>query len=61
VAIVKSDQWSGPDWPDWLGWDPPAASEWQLHRVSGSHDSMLGEPHVHALAATLADCLARTR
>jgi oxalate---CoA ligase len=61
VAIVKSDQWSGPDWPDWLGWDPHAASEWQLHRVSGSHDSMLGEPHVHDLAATVVDCLARTR
>ena len=59
VAIVKSDQWCGPDWPDWLGWEPLATSEWSLHRVSGSHDSMLGEPHVHDLAATVAECLRR--
>jgi thioesterase domain-containing protein len=54
VAIVKSDLRS---WPDWLGWDPPTTSEWQQHSVPGSHDSMLGEPHVHAVAATLAGCL----
>ena len=58
VAIVRSEMWS---WPDWLGWDPPITSEWQLHRVPGSHDSMLGEPHVHTLAATLAACLRHTK
>jgi thioesterase domain-containing protein len=40
-----------------LGWEQYVADDWQVHEVPGSHDSMLGEPHVHVLAATLGTCL----
>jgi oxalate---CoA ligase len=54
VALVQSERSPG---PDWFGWDALVTRRWELHRVPGSHDSMLGEPHVYALAATLATCL----
>jgi thioesterase domain-containing protein len=46
-----------------LGWEPYVDDDWEVYEVPGSHDSMLGEPHVHALASTLAVCLqaAQTR
>jgi thioesterase domain-containing protein len=40
-----------------LGWEQYVRDDWDVREVPGSHDSMLGEPHVHVLAATLADCL----
>jgi thioesterase domain-containing protein len=40
-----------------LGWERYVDDAWEVHEVPGSHDSMLGEPHVHVLAATLARCL----
>ena len=40
-----------------LGWERYVNDDWEIHEVPGSHDSMLGEPHVHVLAATLASCL----
>ena len=44
-----------------LGWEPYADDGWEVHEVPGSHDSMLGEPHVHVLAATLSSCLRRAQ
>jgi acyl-CoA synthetase (AMP-forming)/AMP-acid ligase II/thioesterase domain-containing protein/acyl carrier protein len=40
-----------------LGWEPYVDDDWEVHEVPGSHDSMIGEPHVHVLATTLAACL----
>ena len=40
-----------------IGWEAYVQDDWQVLEVPGSHDSMLGEPHVHALAATLGTCL----
>jgi thioesterase domain-containing protein len=40
-----------------LGWEPYVDDDWEVHEVPGSHDSMIGEPHVHVLASTLAACL----
>ena len=40
-----------------LGWEPYVDDDWEVHEVPGSHDSMIGEPHVHVLASTLASCL----
>lgn len=44
-----------------LGWEQYCDDDWEVHEVPGSHDSMIGEPHVHVLAATLADCLLRAQ
>lgn len=40
-----------------LGWEPYVDDDWEVHEVPGSHDSMIGEPHVHVLASTLGACL----
>ena len=54
VAIFATEAWreygKGPD----LGWGP-LLSEWTSDPVPGSHDSMIAEPHVHVLAAKLAE------
>lgn len=42
--------------PD-LGWAPVLTAGWQSVEVPGSHDSMIGEPYVHVLAARLDECL----
>jgi thioesterase domain-containing protein len=42
--------------PGPLGWERLAAGV-DLRPVPGTHDTMLREPHVRALAARLADCL----
>ena len=44
-----------------LGWERYVDDDWETYEVPGSHDSMLGEPHVHVLAATLASCLQRAQ
>jgi thioesterase domain-containing protein len=44
-----------------LGWEPYADDDWEVYEVPGSHDSMLGEPHVHVLAETLTSCLRRAQ
>jgi acyl-CoA synthetase (AMP-forming)/AMP-acid ligase II/thioesterase domain-containing protein/acyl carrier protein len=44
-----------------LGWERYCDDDWEVHEVPGSHDSMLGEPHVHVLAATLSSCLLRAQ
>jgi thioesterase domain-containing protein len=44
-----------------LGWEPYVDENWEVHEVPGSHDSMLGEPHVHVLAATLGSSLRRAQ
>jgi hypothetical protein len=31
--------------------------DWTFIDVPGDHDTMLGEPHVHVLAATISNCL----
>ena len=42
--------------PD-LGWEPVLDAGWTSVEVPGNHDSMIGEPHVHVLAARLDVCL----
>ena len=44
-----------------LGWERYVEDNWEVHEVPGSHDTMLGEPHVHALADTLSTCLRRAQ
>jgi thioesterase domain-containing protein len=46
---------------DVLGWEPLITDDWTVCEVPGSHDSMLGEPHVHVLAALLAEHLRRAQ
>jgi len=46
------------DYPE-MGWQGKAGSGIGLHRVPGSHRTMLSEPHVRVLAAGLSDCLER--
>ena len=46
--------------PD-LGWAPVLDAGWEVVEVPGNHDSMIGEPHVHVLAARLDQCLAQVR
>jgi acyl-CoA synthetase (AMP-forming)/AMP-acid ligase II/thioesterase domain-containing protein/acyl carrier protein len=43
----------GPD----LGWGALLTEGWQSVEVPGDHNSMIAEPHVHVLAARLAECL----
>jgi len=40
-----------------LGWDRYVRDDWTFIEVPGDHDTMLGEPHVHVLAAKIASCL----
>jgi thioesterase domain-containing protein len=40
-----------------LGWDDYVRDDWDVHEVPGSHETMIGEPHVHVLAATVAESL----
>jgi oxalate---CoA ligase len=42
--------------PD-LGWAPLLVAGWEAYEVPGNHDSMIGEPYVHVLAARVGDCL----
>jgi len=42
--------------PD-LGWAPLLDKDWGAYEVPGNHDTMIGEPHVHVLAARLGECL----
>jgi len=42
-----------------LGWDPLLNDDWTVVGVPGSHDSMIGEPHVHVLGAHIAAQLRR--
>jgi thioesterase domain-containing protein/acyl carrier protein len=44
-----------------LGWERYVRDDWQFIDVPGDHDSMLGEPHIHVLAATIGDCLAEAQ
>ena len=46
---------------DALGWEPLITDDWTVREVPGSHDSMLGEPHVQVLAALLAEHLRRAQ
>ena len=46
--------------PD-LGWAPVLDAGWEAVEVPGNHDTMIGEPYVHVLAARLADCLRRAQ
>ena len=45
----------GPD----LGWGALLQPGWQSYEVPGDHNSMIAEPHVHVLAAQLAESLER--
>ena len=61
VVILASQQFS--EWvgsPD-LGWGALLRPGWESHEVPGDHNSMIAEPHVHTLAARLAECLERAR
>lgn len=44
-----------------LRWEPYVTDSWEIHEIPGSHDSLLGEPYVRVLAATLAACLLRAQ
>jgi thioesterase domain-containing protein len=44
-----------------LGWEQYCDDDWEMREMPGSHDSMLGEPHVHVLAAALSSCLVRAQ
>jgi thioesterase domain-containing protein len=59
VVILASQQFvvraGGPD----LGWGALLRPGWESYEVPGDHNSMIAEPHVHALAARLAECLER--
>ncbi|MFA5884653.1 MAG: AMP-binding protein [Acidimicrobiia bacterium] len=44
-----------------LGWAPLLGEGWVGIEVPGDHDTMIGEPHVHVLAARLAEVLGRAR
>jgi thioesterase domain-containing protein len=59
VVILASREYlvraGGPD----LGWGTLLQPAWQSHEVPGDHNSMIAEPHVHVLAAQLADSLER--
>ena len=59
VVILASQQFyeytGSPD----LGWGALLRPGWESHEVPGDHNSMIAEPHVHTLAARLAECLER--
>jgi thioesterase domain-containing protein len=44
---------------DVLGWESLLTDDWTVIGVPGSHDSMIGEPHVHVLGARIAEQLRR--
>jgi hypothetical protein len=44
-----------------LGWECYVRDDWQFIDVTGDHDTVLGEPHVHVLAAKIRDCLAEAQ
>jgi thioesterase domain-containing protein len=44
-----------------LNWERYVDDDWEVHEVPGSHDSMLGEPHVHVLAAILKQTVLRAQ
>jgi thioesterase domain-containing protein len=59
IVILASQQYleraGGPD----LGWGALLTPGWESYEVPGDHNSMIAEPHVHALATQLAQCLER--
>jgi thioesterase domain-containing protein len=61
VVILASRQFlvraGGPD----LGWEALLQPGWESYEVPGDHNSMIAEPHVHVLAAQLAECLERAQ
>jgi thioesterase domain-containing protein/acyl carrier protein len=61
VAVLATSAYVSATGGEDLGWASALVAGYETHRVPGSHDSMIGEPHVHVLAATVADCLARAR
>ena len=44
-----------------LGWDAYLRDDWEIREVPGSHESMIGEPHVHVLATAVGECLRRAQ
>jgi acyl carrier protein len=44
-----------------LGWDRYVRDDWECLEVPGSHESMIGEPHIHVLAAIVAESLQRAQ
>ena len=54
---VLADQFEYSAAPD-LGWGEVSGARVHVHEVPGNHFSMMGEPHVRALAAALAALLA---
>jgi acyl-CoA synthetase (AMP-forming)/AMP-acid ligase II/thioesterase domain-containing protein/acyl carrier protein len=59
VTILATEQFlrfaKSPD----LGWAPVLGAGWDAATVPGTHDSMIGEPHVHVLAAAVDAALRR--
>ena len=43
-----------------LGWEKVSGPPVEVHFVEGDHHSMLAEPHVRVLAATLRACIGET-
>ena len=56
VILATQEYFQRAGSPD-LGWGPLLQPGWQSHEVPGDHNSMIAEPHVHALAARLAECV----
>jgi polyketide synthase PksN len=57
LAGVLADQFEYATAPD-LGWGAATGARVHVHEVPGNHFSMMGEPHVRALAAALGRVLA---
>ena len=59
VVILASHQFYEYTGSRDLGWGALLRPGWESHEVPGDHNSMIAEPHVHTLAARLAECLER--
>jgi acyl carrier protein len=45
----------------WLGWDAYVRDGWELREVPGSHESVIGEPHVRVLATAVGESVRRAQ
>jgi len=60
VTLMKaSETWEGSSGDYTEGWSALAAGGLELHRVPGTHFTMMREPHVAQLAEQLRSCLAK--
>jgi thioesterase domain-containing protein len=57
VLLLTTRQLTTEHRSETLGWESLITPDWTVAEVPGSHDSMLGEPHVHVLAGVVAEHL----